>query len=477
MRVLAITGNASLVVALGSMMRDWEVVSVRNVQEAVESAHDAVVALIDLGDTTHGVEVADQLYRGGITIPCVVIGDVDTDHPRASVLVRPFSLEDLGSAVKVAAERAAAAASAPAPREPAPPPAPPAEEPPVPPVSRAQAAGRAPSRSKGAGAPAAATVPETPPEPEKQPGRRGGLTVVRPDPETVEEPAYAETSASDVATPVVEESAAEPVPEAPARSTADYVRSQLEETAAYEQAPPAPPPSALESTPPQAPAARVETPAPAEPAQPAARVETPAPGEPAQPSARWRRKRRGQEQPAATQETESPLVRRLRSAATWAREIEALLEELPVLQDLWTLADALVAEVETQFAAQIVSVFTRGEDGYHAVAQRGLSRVEAGMVVPETQPLFSDVISTQEGILIQPVDLAQGLVSGIGGARTEAMMAAPIIVEGQCIAVVVVGGDRFAESDLDRLSDLANEAAPGLAVARLLQRLGGRDRS
>ncbi len=110
----------------------------------------------------------------------------------------------------------------------------------------------------------------------------------------------------------------------------------------------------------------------------------------------------------------------------------------------------------------------------HAIAHRGLSRVESGMIVLETQPLFSDVLMTREGILIQPVDLAQGLVAGIGGARTEALMAAPAVVGGECVAIVVIGGDRFTETDLDRLSDLAAEAAPGLAVAHSLQRLRNR---
>lgn len=222
------------------------------------------------------------------------------------------------------------------------------------------------------------------------------------------------------------------------------------------------------SAPPAAPDVPQE---PTVPSAPAARFEVPEP-EPQQ-GARWRRKRRPQ-QPVVPEETESPLVRRLKAAAAWGREIEELLSELPVLEDLWEMADALAGDVESQFSAQVAAVFVYGEEGYQAAAHRGLSRVEAGMVVPETQPLFSDVIRTQEGILIQPVDLAQGLVSGIGGARTEAMMAAPVVSEGACIAIIVVGGDRFAETDLDRLSDLAIEAAPGLAVARLLQRLSGR---
>jgi hypothetical protein len=39
------------------------------------------------------------------------------------------------------------------------------------------------------------------------------------------------------------------------------------------------------------------------------------------------------------------------------------------------------------------------------------------------------------------------------------------------VAIVIAGKGSFSENDLDRLSDLANEAAPGLAVALALARL------
>ena len=107
MRVLAVTTNASLVVALGSMMRDWEVVTVREVERATDEGSDSAVALIDLGETDAGIEAAGRLSTLGILIPCVVIGDKPVDDVRAQVLVRPFSLEDLGNAVREAATRPA----------------------------------------------------------------------------------------------------------------------------------------------------------------------------------------------------------------------------------------------------------------------------------------------------------------------------------------------------------------------------------
>jgi hypothetical protein len=53
-------------------------------------------------------------------------------------------------------------------------------------------------------------------------------------------------------------------------------------------------------------------------------------------------------------------------------------------------------------------------------------------------------------------------------------MAAPLEVDGRCIAIIIVGRRAFAPDDLESLDELAHEAAPGLAVAQLLDRLRNR---
>jgi hypothetical protein len=74
-------------------------------------------------------------------------------------------------------------------------------------------------------------------------------------------------------------------------------------------------------------------------------------------------------------------------------------------------------------------------------------------------------------VLIKPVDMAQGLVAGLGGARTEALMAAPIVEpDGACVAVVLAGAADYGQTDLDRLWAAASEAAPGFAVAQAYER-------
>jgi GAF domain-containing protein len=437
-RVLAVTGNTSLVVALGSYMRDWEVVNVRTAQEAAGSAEGSIVAVIDLGDSETGIEAADQLYQLGLGIPSVVIGDRQIDHPNVAMLIRPFSLEDLSAAVQEASQR------------------------PITPIG-------VPRQTTEAGSPpVAASPPAAPPASPEE--KQRPLSVVRPAPESggarPEAPKPVEHLEPETAQQ--KDVAAEPQPAAepptePTRAEPEERKEDRPRQPAVKQAPqrPAAAPPQRAPTPSVAPVATQTAAAPAQP--PAA----------SEPAGRWRLRRKPARPIGTEVEPEPPLLRRLRAVAAQLHELNSLIDELPVIRDIRALADALVGEMESQFSAPIAAVFTRADDGYHAIAHRGLSRVEAGMVVIETQPLFSDVLRTGEGILIQPVDLAQGLVAGIGGARTEALMAAPAILGDQVVAIVVVGGDRFVEVDLDRLTDLASEAAPGLAVASLLQRLRG----
>ena len=413
-------------------MREWEVVTVRDVERATTEAPGSSAVLIDLGDTDAGVQVADQLYHNGITIPCVVIGDKPVDDPRTRVLVRPFTLEDLGAAVREAAATRSGTTAAPSP---------PAVTEPVP--------ARPPHRVEHEGNGSASALQEErgqdrlerepAPEPEPVVAPRTPLKVV--DGSAEPEP---------TSTPMVDRP--DPLP-APAFAERESEPAWEEPTTA----------GTWEETPNEAESAPWDDPAPAV----AARAPEPARG--------WKLRRRPTRTAAPETSSEAPLVVRLKRAAASARELDHLIEQMPFLADIGAMAEGLIGEIDRQFVCAIASVSVRREAGYEVVGSRGLSRVEAGMIIPDTQSLFSDVLKTREGVLIQPVDLAQGLVAGIGGARTEAMMVAPALVNGEVAAMVVVGGERFAEADLDRLTDLAAEAAPGLAVAELLDHLRARN--
>ncbi|MCA1829918.1 MAG: hypothetical protein LC663_00170, partial [Actinobacteria bacterium] len=100
---MALTADASLQVALASMMPDWELQALNDASDALD-ADGAAVALVDLGTTERGLEAARALAFG-LRVPCVVLGDVEPPSDAcARVVLRPFSLSELGDAVALAAE-------------------------------------------------------------------------------------------------------------------------------------------------------------------------------------------------------------------------------------------------------------------------------------------------------------------------------------------------------------------------------------
>jgi hypothetical protein len=157
------------------------------------------------------------------------------------------------------------------------------------------------------------------------------------------------------------------------------------------------------------------------------------------------------------------------------RQLETLLDEMPALGNARSIAHAFLEEVIDLLTPDVAAVYVPRSDGmYGVLAGHGLTKTEYGMKVPADQSLFIEVSNGLHGVLVAPVDLAQGLVAGIGGARTEALIAAPLAVGDQCFAIMIVGRDDFSEVDLQRATDLASDAAPGIALAQLIERLGSR---
>jgi hypothetical protein len=406
--------DANLLAALNSMMRDWEIETVRDA--AAVSSADAALALVDSGSTERGLETARLLWKNGVEIPFLVIGDAEAPAGTPlRVLVRPFTLQDLIEAVTE--------------------------------VSAAPAIEPVESGVEPAGEPEPVVVEEpVAAEPE-------GPAAVRPEGPAFapaeEEPAAAAQELPEAAPAPEEEAGEAQAPSIP--TTAEAIGLALRQETESEPEPVPPSPVGQRPT------------APVRPPQPAA--------ERAEGKRRFLR-RRVEPKKQAPEETEDPVVVRLKSAIHAGKDFERLLIELPVLAQPRAMAHAFLAEVVALFGPQVAAVYASGLDGsYSVIAAHGLSTVEAGMRVLPSQPLFLEIAQGLEAVLISPLDLAQGLVAGIGGARTEALMAAPLEVDGACHAIAIVGRQQFSEFDLDLLSELAEEAAPGLAVAQMLDRL------
>ena len=398
MRVVALSAEPSLAAAL-NMSSDWEVVYATEPEQAVQVIAGANVVLIG-GGTEEGLRLAESLRTLGVTIPAVIVGDTPTpDGARYPVLTRPFTLDELHTAI----ERAVAGS-----RQSAPPPGPVSVE--ALPVQQFP--------------PAVEKTPPRAPNPER-PGRRGHLEVAR-------EPS--ESPAASVA-PVA--------PAAPAAAV---------------QGPPA-------STP-------VAAPAPGATKVPAVTHHVPdtTPSPTAKPDVvpgrgLLRRK------PKYAEPVENAVSDLLRAAFDSLNAVEAAIDELPVLTDLRALTQALMGEVVDLLTPETAAIYLPAPDGFRVWASHGFSNVEKTMAVQSHQPLFADMLVRHEAVLIEPLDLAQQLATGVGGARTNAFIASPIEVNRKCVGVIVAGRDHFENEDLDRLEALAEEAAMGLGVALGLDRV------
>jgi transcriptional regulator with GAF, ATPase, and Fis domain len=175
--------------------------------------------------------------------------------------------------------------------------------------------------------------------------------------------------------------------------------------------------------------------------------------------------------PKYAEPKENAVSDRLRAAFDSLSAVEAAIAELPVLTDLQGLTEALMGEVVDLLTPQTAAIYLPSPDGFRVWASHGFSNVEKTMAVQTHQPLFADLLVRHEAVLIEPLDLAQQLAAGIGGARTNAFIASPIEVNRKCVGVLVAGRDHFENEDLDHLEALAEEAAMGLGVALGLDRL------
>jgi hypothetical protein len=455
-RIVALTLDPSLAAAL-NMLDEWEITTAHDIDAVVENARGAAIVLIGVGGTDEGIDVAHQIHSRGVTIPSLVVGEEPAPETATiPVLLRPFSLDDLLNAIDTAMEGVSAPNVSDAPA-----PAPEVEQP-----SFEPAEGEIDETQESSGE---AVVVELRPSP------------LAPEPveanDQAADPLIDETPQPAVTTP---DAPVTPAPSAPVRPPP--TPSRQEPVHSREPVTPLPPAVPLPAATHVAPVQEHrelrrrlgahrrdphDSPARQSKAVPAA-YEAPS---------RRRGLSRRESRAAAPRDAsaEESLVERLRAGLAATKDIEMLLDELPVVGDVTAMAEALLGEVAFAFSPQIASVYLHEGGLFRIIASRGLSRVEQGLEVDEEHPLFSQTLISSEPVLIAPVDLARGLVSGIGGAHTEAMMVGPIHVDGECIAVLVLGRPDFTDPDLDVIANLAREAGPGLALARALRAL--RDRS
>ncbi|MGH3442791.1 MAG: hypothetical protein ACRDUY_12255 [Nitriliruptorales bacterium] len=155
-------------------------------------------------------------------------------------------------------------------------------------------------------------------------------------------------------------------------------------------------------------------------------------------------------------------------------ELTALVGDLPALRTVEDVAAALVEELDDVFAPDAAAVWLAGPDGHYAVAaSRGLTGGERRLRVATSHPVFSDLLTNVDSVLVTPIDEARSLVAGLAGARGTSLMAASVGVGGDEPAIVTLAREvEYRRSHLAELERVAAEAGPGIALARGLEKLG-----
>ncbi len=197
---------------------------------------------------------------------------------------------------------------------------------------------------------------------------------------------------------------------------------------------------------------------------------------------RWRKRLSQSADDAAVPGKSDPLYDRMVAIFEATSSIEAIALELPVVTDRAALVEAIVQGATQELQADTVGLWQQWEKRWIPVAQHGLSRLERSMPVGRDQPLLAEIDASCGAILLDPVASFQSYITGLAGATTVSFMAAAVAVGGERFGILCVGrNEPLTEPDLDRLVDLAAEAAVGLGVAQhiermyeLAERMGGR---
>ena len=447
-QILAVTTNASLVMGLTFLPRDWEVSSQA---PDGDGALDGDVVVLDIGSTREGLQAVARLAPSS---RAVVIG-TDEPHeqppPTVLVLLRPYTVDELAARIEHLLSPQSAE-----PRE---------WTEPTPPFATATADEVTGIPGHGQSSndvdPASTTAESAGRQRRSDRQERERSLPARLFGRVAADPASGKPAAAGDVIDLTEVDARERAGHGEDEPDMAVPVSSPSPTASSPLPPSPPPPPAAGSTA-VAPATtllerriiQVPEAAAAEPA------------EAARPT-RWRARRQ-----TATAEPERQLRKRLARVLAATTELEELVEQVPLLGDLPTLAVAIVREVAQALEADTVGLWQLADDGWHALAHHGFTHHEATWVVPFDQPLFSEMHATGGALLLDPVDAVQAAVTGIGGAHTESFMASAIAAGPGGYGILGVGRDRqLTELELDILGDLALEMAPGLAVAQQLERL------
>lgn len=135
------------------------------------------------------------------------------------------------------------------------------------------------------------------------------------------------------------------------------------------------------------------------------------------------------------------LEARLDAGIRSCRFLEAMLDELPTLATPQDVGGAILDEVLDRFDAEVVTVWALDRDSsYRVIASDRLSSAERRTALAADQPLLKELARRGHAVLIDPTDMARGLLAGLAGTREESLLAASLLADGELVGALTVGG-------------------------------------
>ena len=138
--------------------------------------------------------------------------------------------------------------------------------------------------------------------------------------------------------------------------------------------------------------------------------------------------------------------------------------------DLQACLGIIVDRARSLFATSSVALMLREGERLHMVAEAGLASVDKEVVIPFTGSLTGWCYSNRASVLVPDVRTDDRYM--LYDARTRTEMAAPLLVQEECIGVLNVESDQmgaFTPADLELLESLASRAANAIHNVRLLK--------
>ena len=400
-------------------------VAVHSVDEVASKLLPEAIVLLDLGDGGASLAAARELRQRGIRHGIVAIGSSGTGGlSGVTGLQPPFQLDELAAAMQRVREHSAR-------------------------VAAERQEGAAAAESGGEASPASGGPAE---QTEQPPPKAPPATTARPPlpPAEPAKPVHGQPAAGPRG---AEQTPAE-TPPTPVRREPSRAVPQVALDAVT---------SVDESL--------FSSKAPVHPG--AATSGTGSPGEPLRSKVdRWRRRLTAPSSQDPAEPTERELHERLVQIFAATSQIESIAAELPIVTDRVALYQAIVMAVADELTADTVVLWRPEQDGWIAAAHLGLTEHAASLPVGPDQPLLSDVHARAGAVLLDPAGSFQALITGIGGAHTESFMAASVAIGSHRLGILAVGRDEpLVENDLDRLVEMATEAAVGIGVAEHIERM------